>query len=81
MANYSADIQYMALNAYTRVLANRHRKMYRNCVHPGYVKTDLNFNTGIISTEGGAKALVMLALLPDSGPSGCYFDQTNIAEY
>lgn len=69
------------LNAYTRVLAKRHPQMYINCVHPGYVKTELNFNTGIISTDEGARGPLMLALAPENGPTGCYFDQTNIAEY
>ncbi|KAJ6810796.1 (+)-neomenthol dehydrogenase-like [Iris pallida] len=71
----------VSLNAYTRVLAKRYPKMYVNCVHPGYVKTDINWNTGVITTEEGAKGPVMLALIPDGGPSGCYFDQTNSAEF
>ena len=77
----SYSISKQVLNAYTRVLAKRHTNMYVNCVHPGYVKTDLNWNTGVITTEEGAKGPAMLALLPDGGPSGRYFDQTNMAEF
>lgn len=77
----SYSISKQVLNAYTRVLAKRHPNMYVNCVHPGYVKTDLNWNTGVITTEEGAKGPAMLALLPDGGPSGRYFDQTNMAEF
>ena len=55
--------------------------MYINCVHPGYVKMDINWNSGINTPEEGAKGAVMLVLLPDGGPSGCYFDQTDMAEF
>ncbi|ONK55174.1 uncharacterized protein A4U43_UnF6760 [Asparagus officinalis] len=77
----SYSISKQVLNAYTRVLAKRYPKMYINCVHPGFVKTDINWNTGVITPEEGAQGPVMLALLPDGGPSGCYFDQTNKAEF
>ena len=77
----SYSISKQTLNAYTRVLAKRHPKMYVNCVHPGYVKTDINYNNGAITPEEGAKGPTMLALLPDAGPSGCYFDQTKMAEF
>ncbi|KAI3772391.1 hypothetical protein L6452_03576 [Arctium lappa] len=66
------------LNAYTtRVLA----KMCINCVHPGYVDNDLNWHTGTMTLEEGAQGSVMLALLPQGGPSGCYFDRTQVAEF
>ncbi|PKA66955.1 (+)-neomenthol dehydrogenase [Apostasia shenzhenica] len=69
----------MALNAYTRVLARRWPEMYVNCVHPGFIKTDFNLNTGAGTTEEGARGPVMLALLPDGGPSGRFFHETIIA--
>ncbi|KAI0520064.1 hypothetical protein KFK09_007529 [Dendrobium nobile] len=71
----------VALNAYTRVMARRCPEMRINCVHPGFVKTDINWNTGVETTEEGAKGPVMLALLPASGPSGHYFDKTTMAEF
>ncbi|CAM8966595.1 unnamed protein product [Rhodiola kirilowii] len=55
--------------------------MYVNCVHPGYVDTDINWHTGTMTLEEGARGSVMLSLLPEGGPSGCYFDQTTMAEF
>ncbi|WOH15290.1 hypothetical protein DCAR_0934827 [Daucus carota subsp. sativus] len=75
------SISKATLNAYTRVLAKKYPNMCINCVHPGYVDTDINWHTGTMTVEQGAKGSVMLALLPDGGPSGCYFDQTQVAEF
>ncbi|KAJ9548254.1 hypothetical protein OSB04_020797 [Centaurea solstitialis] len=55
------------LNAYTRVLAKSYPNMCINCVHPGYVDTDSNWHTGIMTLEEGAQGSVMLALLPQGG--------------
>ncbi|KAH7663068.1 Short-chain dehydrogenase/reductase SDR protein [Dioscorea alata] len=74
-------ISKVALNALTRILAKKYPKFCINCVHPGFVKTDLNFNTGTITVEEGAKGPVMLALLPDGGPSGFYYDLTSVSTY
>ncbi|KAJ4719145.1 (+)-neomenthol dehydrogenase [Melia azedarach] len=62
-----------AVNAYTRVLAKRYPKMNVNCVCPGFVKTDINFHSGILTVEEGAESPVRLALLPDGGPTGRFF--------
>eukprot|EP01018_Ginkgo_biloba_P038647 Gb_21190 [translate_table: standard] len=67
-------ISKAALNAYTRILARRYPSICVNSVHPGYVKTDMNFNSGVLSIEEGAEAPVMVALLPPGGPS----DQVNL---
>ncbi|KAF6144975.1 hypothetical protein GIB67_013326 [Kingdonia uniflora] len=75
------SISKASLNAYTRVLAKTYPKMYINCVHPGSVNTDVNWHTNAMSVKEGARGPVMLALLPDGGPSGSYFDQTNLAEF
>lgn len=75
------SISKVTLNAYTRILAKKFPNMCINCVHPGYVKTDINWNTGILTVEEGARGPVMLALLPDGGPNGCYFDRTEVAEF
>ncbi|XP_059661751.1 salutaridine reductase-like isoform X2 [Cornus florida] len=64
-----------AINAYTRLVARKFPDFRVNCVHPGYVKTDMNDYTGNLTPEEGASAPVMLALLPDNGPSGSYYDQ------
>ncbi|KAI3903503.1 hypothetical protein MKW98_032157, partial [Papaver atlanticum] len=44
-----------------------------NCVCPGWVKTDINYNTGILTTTEGAERIVNLAFVLDDGPSGLYF--------
>ena len=75
------SISKATLNAYTRVLAKRHSNMLINCVHPGYVNTDINWHTGPMSVEERAQGPVKCALLPDGGPSGCYFDQTEVASF
>ncbi|KAJ4719147.1 (+)-neomenthol dehydrogenase [Melia azedarach] len=62
-----------AINAYTRVLAKRDPEMCVNCVCPGFVKTDINFNSGTLTVEEGAESPVRLALLPDGGPTGRFF--------
>ncbi|KAL3649541.1 hypothetical protein CASFOL_005944 [Castilleja foliolosa] len=64
-----------AVTAYTRLLAKRHPKMLINSVCPGWVSTDLSSHSGPLSTEQGAKSPVRLALLPNGGPSGSFFDQ------
>lgn len=75
------SISKATLNAYTRVLAKKYPSMCINCVHPGYVNTDINWHTGTMSVEEGARGPVMLALLPEGSPTGCYFDQTEVAEF
>ncbi|CAA2969344.1 short-chain dehydrogenase reductase 2b-like [Olea europaea subsp. europaea] len=75
------SISKATLNAYTRVLAKKYPKMCINCVHPGYVNTDLNWHTGTMTVEEGAEGPVTLALLPEGGPTGSYFDRTEVAEF
>ncbi|KAD3068924.1 hypothetical protein E3N88_36804 [Mikania micrantha] len=74
-------VSKVALNAYTRLMARKYENILVNCVHPGYVRTDMTYQTGFIMVEDGAKGPVMAALLPDNGPSGVYFDQTQIASF
>lgn len=62
-----------AMNAYTRILAKKYSNFGINCVCPGYVKTDINYNTGELTVEEGAESPVRLALLPNGGPSGLFF--------
>lgn len=42
------------------------------------MKTDLNWRTGTMTVEEGAQGPVMLALLPQGGPTGCYFDRKKV---
>ena len=52
------------VNCYTRILAKRYPSLCINCNSPGFVRTDINYSTGSLTTEEGAKGPVMLALLP-----------------
>lgn len=70
-----------AMNAYTRILAKKYPTFCINAACPGYVKTDINMNTGKISVEDGAKSVVKLVLLPDGGPSGLFFVEGNISSF
>ena len=76
------SVSKVALNAYTRLLArDLDGKACVNCVHPGYVRTSMTFNTGDISCVEGAENVVGVALLPPGGPSGQNFLQTQIAPF
>ncbi|GKU96911.1 hypothetical protein SLEP1_g10091 [Rubroshorea leprosula] len=81
-ANMSAyTLSKAAMNAYTRVLAKRYPDFCINCVCPGFVKTDVNYNTGILSVEEGAEGPVRLALLPNGSPSGLFYDRLEEQEF
>ena len=80
--NISANIvSKAALNAYTRVLARKYPKIAINCVCPGYTNTYLNHNSGALTVEEGAKSPVMLALLPEGGSSGLFFDRMEVSTF
>ncbi|KAL2330341.1 hypothetical protein Fmac_017922 [Flemingia macrophylla] len=80
--NFSAyTLSKAAMNAYTRILAKKYPSFCINAVCPGYVKTDLNFNTGPISVAEGAESVVRLALLPNGGPSGLFFSRREVAPF
>ncbi|XP_042513989.1 salutaridine reductase-like [Macadamia integrifolia] len=70
-----------AMNAYTRILARKFPKFRINCICPGYVKTDINYNTGMYTVEEGAAGPVKLALLLDDGPSGFFFFQKEVSTF
>ncbi|XP_075670626.1 short-chain dehydrogenase/reductase 1-like [Castanea sativa] len=70
-----------ALNAYTKILAKRYPSFCINCVCPGFVKTDINWNTGKVPIEEGAAHPVRLALLPKGGPSGLFFVQQELSPF
>lgn len=62
-----------AMNAYSRILARRHPALRVNCVDPGYVKTDMTRNSGLLTPEEGGSRVVSVVLLPDGGPTGALF--------
>ncbi|XP_042513988.1 salutaridine reductase-like [Macadamia integrifolia] len=78
---HAYTISKAAVNAYTRILAKKFPKFRINCVCPGYVKTDINYNTGICTVEEGAAGPVKLALFPDDGPSGFFFIQKELSTF
>ncbi|KAM4115098.1 hypothetical protein ACJW30_04G121700 [Castanea mollissima] len=80
--NFSAySVSKTVLNAYTRVLAKNYPTVAINAVSPGFTKTDLNYNAGVLTTEEAAKGPVMLALMRDSKPSGLFFDNTEVSTF
>ncbi|PSS24358.1 (+)-neomenthol dehydrogenase [Actinidia chinensis var. chinensis] len=70
-----------AMNAYTRMAAKKYPNFLINCVCPGFVKTDINNNSGTLSVEEGALSPVRLALLPDDGPSGLFFIRNEVSSF
>jgi (+)-neomenthol dehydrogenase len=70
-----------ALNAYTRILAKKYPTMRINCLTPGYVKSDMSMHMGVLTPEDGASNPVKVALLPDDGPTGSYFDRDGEASF
>lgn len=70
-----------AVTAYTRLLAKKHPDILINSVAPGWVKTDLSRHTGPFTPQEGAMGPVRLALLPDGGPSGLFFDQMEVSPF
>nr|KJB49413.1 hypothetical protein B456_008G117800 [Gossypium raimondii] len=79
LATYS--ISKAAMNGYARVLAKKYPSFQINCVCPGSVKTDINYNTGLLPVEEGAESAVRLVLLPNNGPSGHFFVRMARSEF
>ncbi|KAI3964356.1 hypothetical protein MKX01_024973, partial [Papaver californicum] len=74
-------ISNVCLNAYTRILAREFPTFRINCVCPGWVKTDICYNTGFFTTIEGAERVISLALVPDDGPSGLYFTSGEVTPF
>lgn len=70
-----------AMNSYTRILAKKYPNICINCVCPGFVKTDINKNTGMLPVDQGAASVVRLALLPHGSPSGLFFIREEISNF
>lgn len=71
-------VSKVAMNAHTRIVAQKYSSICVNCICPGFAKTDITCNTGLTTPEEAAKGPIGLALLPDGGPSGQFFYRKNI---
>ncbi|XP_047540617.1 carbonyl reductase [NADPH] 3-like [Vanessa atalanta] len=62
-------VSKVGLNAYTFILNRRlkERGILVNCVHPGYVMSDMTRGAGTVSPEQAAEVVVKLALTPETG--------------
>ena len=70
-----------ALNAYSRILATKQPALRVNCVHPGYVKTDMTIHSGLLTPEEGASNVMKVALLPEGGVTGAFFEEGKEASF
>ena len=78
----------IALHAFTRVLARDidqradGQKIYVNCVHPGYVQTEMTDYNGNYTPEEGAEYILRATLIAvEDCPSGQYFNEDKIDEF
>uniref|UniRef100_A0A0D6QUS6 Uncharacterized protein n=1 Tax=Araucaria cunninghamii TaxID=56994 RepID=A0A0D6QUS6_ARACU len=78
----------IAVNAYTRLVARdfgrhpeHHHEVYVNCVHPGFVKTDMTDQEGDLTAAEAATFVARIALIPPGGPSGHFFDKEDITSF
>lgn len=70
-----------ALNALTRILAKKCPSMMINAICPGFVKTDINANTGVLSVEEGGASPTRLALRPPGSPSGLFYVRYEVSSF
>jgi NAD(P)-dependent dehydrogenase (short-subunit alcohol dehydrogenase family) len=70
-------ISKASINAVTRIAAAelKERGIKVNSVSPGWARTEMGGESAPLSAEEGARTMVWLATLPDSGPSGEFFDE------
>ena len=79
MGTGGGDLAYRtsktALNALTRVIAGdlQGENIKVNAASPGWVRTDMGGRGAPRSPEEGADTILWLALLPDDGPTGGFF--------
>jgi NAD(P)-dependent dehydrogenase (short-subunit alcohol dehydrogenase family) len=73
--SFAYDVSKTALNAFTIHLAYdlRDTKIKVNSAHPGWVKTAMGGPEATMELSEGAKTAVVLATLPEDGPSGGFF--------
>lgn len=71
-----------ALNSYTVVLAYHFKEAKVNCINPGYVATNLNNYSGLLTPQESAAGVIKVGiLLGKDGPTGKYLDHTGKFEH
>ncbi len=75
MKSFAYDASKTALNAFTVHLAQalKDTPIKVNSAHPGWVKTDMGGSSAPLEVSEGGKTSVLLATLPDDGPTGGFF--------
>lgn len=73
--SFAYDASKTAVNAYTVQLAFalKDSNVKVNSAHPGWVQTEMGGSAAPMNITDGAKTSVLLATLPDSGPTGGFF--------
>jgi NAD(P)-dependent dehydrogenase (short-subunit alcohol dehydrogenase family) len=64
-----------AVNMLTSQLAKAFPALRVNAVDPGYTATDLNANSGTQTVREGTDAIVRMAMIDASGPTGTFVDR------
>jgi NAD(P)-dependent dehydrogenase (short-subunit alcohol dehydrogenase family) len=70
-----------AVNMLTSQYAKALPGMRVNAVDPGYTATDFNGHRGTQTVEEGAEAIVRMAKLDASGPTGTFVDKRGVAPW
>nr|WP_244111553.1 SDR family NAD(P)-dependent oxidoreductase [Burkholderia gladioli] len=77
---FGYDASKTALNAFTVHLAHELRgtAVKVNSIHPGWVRSEMGGTAADISLEEGAKLSVRFATLPEDGPSGGFYFESEL---
>jgi NAD(P)-dependent dehydrogenase (short-subunit alcohol dehydrogenase family) len=70
-----------AVNMLTTQYAKAFPQIRINAVDPGYTATDLNGRNGTQSVEEGTDAIVAMATLDPSGPTGTFVDRNGVVAW
>jgi NAD(P)-dependent dehydrogenase (short-subunit alcohol dehydrogenase family) len=70
-----------AVNMLTTQYAKAFPRIRINAVDPGYTATDLNGHNGTQSVEEGTDAIVAMATLDPSGPTGTFVDRNGVVAW